>query len=69
MFKHILIIGATGGIGRAMADRFIAEGAKVTAVGRRQERLDTFTKEHGEKASAIAFDIADLSGIPNFVDG
>ncbi|KAF1920028.1 hypothetical protein BDU57DRAFT_485883 [Ampelomyces quisqualis] len=36
-YKHVLLVGATGGIGRAMADHFISEGIKVTAVGRRQE--------------------------------
>ncbi|KAF1973904.1 NAD(P)-binding protein [Bimuria novae-zelandiae CBS 107.79] len=41
-FKHILIVGATSGIGRAMADKLIAEGIHVTAVGRRQDRLDAF---------------------------
>lgn len=68
-YKHVLIIGATAGIGRAMANRFIAEGAKVTVVGRRQERLDAFIAQHGsEKASAVAFDIACISEIPEFVN-
>ncbi|KAJ5219682.1 short-chain dehydrogenase/oxidoreductase [Penicillium chermesinum] len=38
-YKHVLVIGATAGIGRALADRFVQTGLKVTAVGRRQERL------------------------------
>ncbi|KAH7128255.1 hypothetical protein B0J11DRAFT_431887 [Dendryphion nanum] len=42
-YKHILLIGATSGIGKAMADRFISENIQVTAVGRRQERLDEFS--------------------------
>ncbi|CAO2648852.1 Nn.00g098010.m01.CDS01 [Neocucurbitaria sp. VM-36] len=68
-YKHVLLIGATSGIGRAMAKRFISEGLKVTTVGRRQERLDDFVAQHGsDKASGLAFDIADLNGIPGFIE-
>lgn len=68
-YKHILLIGATAGIGRAMADRFIETGVKVTAVGRRQGRLDEFVRKHGEdKASAVAFDISDISKTPTFAE-
>ena len=67
-FKHVLMVGATSGIGHGMANRLVKEGVKVTAVGRRQDRLDAFVAEHGkEKASAEAFDIADTQGIPSFV--
>jgi len=66
-YKHVLLIGATSGIGKAMADRFISEGVKVTAVGRRQERLDDFVSSHGsDKASGLAFDIGELDKIPAF---
>jgi len=67
-YKHILLIGATAGIGRALADRFVEEGRKVVAVGRRQEKLDEFTQKHGKnKASSIAFDVTELDKIPAFV--
>ncbi|KAF2190157.1 short-chain dehydrogenase/oxidoreductase [Zopfia rhizophila CBS 207.26] len=68
-YKHVCLVGATSGIGRAMADRLIAEGVKVTAVGRRQDRLNEFVKEHGKtKASSLAFDISDLDQIPKFAE-
>jgi NADP-dependent 3-hydroxy acid dehydrogenase YdfG len=68
-YKHVLVIGATSGIGRAMADCFIGQGLKVTVVGRRQERLNEFVAKHGsEKASSIAFDIEKLDSIPAFVE-
>ncbi|PYH91422.1 short-chain dehydrogenase/oxidoreductase [Aspergillus ellipticus CBS 707.79] len=67
LYKHFLVIGATAGIGRAMASRLIQSGAKVTVVGRRQERLDAFVQEHGEdKAKGVAFDIGNLDDIPEF---
>lgn len=68
-YKHVLLIGATSGIGKAMADEFITHDIKVTAVGRRQERLDSFVSQHGSsKASSIQFDIEKLNDIPTFID-
>ena len=40
----VLVTGATAGFGQATAARFLAEGHKVVAAGRRQERLDEFKK-------------------------
>ena len=61
------MIGATSGIGAAMADRLVQEGSKVIAVGRRQARLDDFVRRHGQqKASAIKFDISDRQNIDQF---
>ena len=67
-YKRVLLVGATAGIGAAMADRLILEGVKVVAVGRRQERLNAFIEKHGkEKASAIKFDIGKREDIDEFV--
>ena len=69
-YKHILVVGATAGIGAALADKFISEGAKVIAVGRRQDRLDAFVEKHGrDKASAVRYDINDREGLDSFVNG
>ena len=66
-YRHVLLIGATSGIGKAMADRLIEAGAKVTVVGRRKDRLEEFTSKHGEnKARAIPFDIGKREQIPQF---
>lgn len=68
-YKHVLLLGATSGIGQAMANRLVKEGSKVIAVGRRQDRLDAFVKEHGSgKASSTKFDISDRSNIDSFVN-
>jgi len=68
-YKKVLLVGATAGIGAALADKFIAEGLSVIAVGRRQERLDAFVQKHGpEKASGIRFDITNRAGLAGFVN-
>jgi len=66
-YKHVLMVGATAGIGRAMAERLIQEGSKVTVVGRRKERLDEFVAKYGEKkAQSAPFDISKRDEIPQF---
>jgi NADP-dependent 3-hydroxy acid dehydrogenase YdfG len=68
-YKHVLIIGATSGIGKAMGDHLIAQGLKVTAVGRREDRLNAFVEENGsDRASSIVFDIEKLDEISSFVN-
>ena len=68
-YSRVLMIGATAGIGAAMADRLVQEGAKVIAVGRRQDRLDAFVNKHGsDKASSATFDISDRGSMDQFVD-
>ena len=66
-YKKVLILGATSGIGEALASKFISEGSSVIVVGRRQDKLDSFVSSHGsDKASAIQLDITDLTSIPSF---
>ncbi|KAJ5383470.1 Glucose/ribitol dehydrogenase [Penicillium concentricum] len=66
-YKHVLLVGGTSGIGRALADRLIQAGIKVTTVGRRKHRLDEFIAKHGEEqASGINYDVSDIDGAPQF---
>ena len=39
----VLLLGATGGLGRALAEELTARGAALTFVGRDQQRLDQLT--------------------------
>ncbi|KAK8052552.1 hypothetical protein PG993_003937 [Apiospora rasikravindrae] len=68
-YETVLIIGATSGIGAAMAEKLIAEGSRVLVSGRRQDRIDQFVKKHGsEKAGGIRVDITDHGSIDTFVE-
>jgi NAD(P)-dependent dehydrogenase (short-subunit alcohol dehydrogenase family) len=54
--RVVLVTGATSGIGRAIAERCLAEGASVVATGRRAEALD----ELGAGSDRIVRHAADL---------
>ena len=56
--KRVIVTGASNGIGRATAERFLNEGSKVVLVGRRESAL----QEVASRASGNSFIIpADLS--------
>ena len=57
--EHALITGGGTGLGLAMAQCFVAAGARVTIVGRRSEPLQAACRELGENAAYLAADITD----------
>ncbi len=66
--KTAVITGAGTGIGRAIAQAFIREGARVALVGRRKDPLESLVKEAGESALVLAGDVskpADIDRILN----
>lgn len=69
MYRKAVIIGATSGIGWALAAKLVSQGTDVILIGRRKDKLDAFKAEHGtEKVTTIAFDATDLSAIPRVVE-
>jgi short-subunit dehydrogenase involved in D-alanine esterification of teichoic acids len=67
-YKKVLVIGATSGIGLALAEKILINGSHVIAVGRRKDCLDTLLQKNGAKrVSILQFDITDLEGIPTFI--
>jgi short-subunit dehydrogenase involved in D-alanine esterification of teichoic acids len=66
-YKKVLVVGATSGIGWALAERLLANKVKVVIVGRRQDRLEEFKQKHNEDdVSSFVFDISKLQEIPKF---
>ncbi|MFD1330994.1 SDR family oxidoreductase [Methylopila musalis] len=65
----VLITGATSGFGDALARRYVAEGAKVVATGRRVERLEALKAELGEALHIAPLDVRELSSIEALLDG
>jgi len=57
------ITGATAGFGTAIARRFVKEGSKVVAVGRRAERLDALRAELGPALHPLTLDVTDREAV------
>ncbi|MGD9134558.1 MAG: SDR family NAD(P)-dependent oxidoreductase, partial [Desulfobacterales bacterium] len=58
--KHVLITGASGGLGSALAKLLAAEGAKLVVTSRSEKALDELISKLPHKEDAAAF-TADLS--------
>jgi gluconate 5-dehydrogenase len=63
-----LITGGGTGLGLGMAKCFVAAGAKVVLVGRRQEELNEARKTLGENAFALTGDVTKLETAPAIID-
>jgi short-subunit dehydrogenase len=58
--KTVLLTGATGGLGRAMAEALAARGAKLTLSGRKAEALEALAAElPGQDHRILPTDLAD----------
>lgn len=66
--KTALVIGATSGIGRQTAERFVAEGAHVFVTGRRQAELDALASEYGDAVTAIRNDVTNVEELDGVFD-
>ena len=59
----ILITGATAGFGEAMARRFVRDGHRVIAAGRRADRLEALARELGSASLAFPLDVTDAAAM------
>ncbi|KAK8845641.1 hypothetical protein IAR55_006357 [Kwoniella newhampshirensis] len=63
-YKNVLVLGATSGLGKALAETILKNSkAKVVVTGRREERLKNFVAQYDERASFAAFDMTKLDQI------
>ncbi|MBQ2957969.1 MAG: glucose 1-dehydrogenase [Clostridia bacterium] len=54
--KSVVVTGASSGMGKAIVERFVREGANVVAFARRKERLDELAESlKGEAGRVVAF--------------
>jgi uncharacterized protein len=64
--KTVLITGATGGLGQAIARTFAGRGAKLMLTGRRTEILEPLAAELS--AQVLGIDLSDAADVQRLVD-
>ena len=63
-----IVTGASRGIGRAIAEVFVREGAQVVICGRKQETLDQAAREMGPAVKPVACHVGRLGEIESMVE-
>lgn len=62
--RHIVVTGASGGIGGAVVRGCLAHGATVTAIARNQAKLDALIPGGHEQLITLCCDLADTDALP-----
>ncbi|MEO7999516.1 MAG: SDR family oxidoreductase [Gemmatimonadaceae bacterium] len=63
--KTALVIGGSSGVGKATVQALLAEGVRVTAVARGEDRLRLLAAEFGDGVTTVVGDASE----PSFADG
>jgi NAD(P)-dependent dehydrogenase (short-subunit alcohol dehydrogenase family) len=66
--RHVVITGASTGIGRATAKRIVAAGGRVTLIARRSDLLEAARQDLGELARWAAADVGDTEQLVRALD-
>jgi 3-oxoacyl-[acyl-carrier protein] reductase len=61
--KSFVVGGASSGLGRAVAEQLVSEGARVLLVARNADALQQVARELGEQAQQCAADVSQPSGV------
>ena len=64
----VLITGGASGLGRAIVERFLEEGARIAVLDRTPARLTDLTRVHADKLIAIAGDVRSIGDNANAVE-
>ena len=66
--KTAVVTGASSGIGRAIVERFVAEGAKVFAFARNADALKALEAAHPREVIAVTGDVTRQEDLQRLVD-
>ena len=61
--KAFVVGGASSGLGRAVAEQLVAEGARILLVARNEDALQEAAQELGERAHPCPADVSQTSGV------
>jgi 3-oxoacyl-[acyl-carrier protein] reductase len=61
--KHVIVTGATGGIGLAIVEAFLREGATVLGLGRRRDALAALADRGQVRLHTAVLDLRDVEAI------
>jgi short-subunit dehydrogenase len=64
---HVVVTGASSGIGEAIARRFAETGAELTLVARRRERLEKLASTLETRCHVVQCDLADCEQAADFL--
>lgn len=57
--KHVVVTGASTGIGRATAEKVVSLGGRVTVIARSADKLAALKDAHGDAVNVAPCDVAD----------
>jgi NAD(P)-dependent dehydrogenase (short-subunit alcohol dehydrogenase family) len=66
--KHVVVTGASTGIGRAAAEKVARLGGKVTVIARSRDKLETMREAHGHAINVAPADVADAAALAAALD-
>ena len=66
--RRALVTGASGGIGRAIAQGLHAQGAELVLSGRKVEQLEQLRTQLGERAEVVPADLADAADVERMAE-
>ncbi|MEL6869091.1 MAG: SDR family NAD(P)-dependent oxidoreductase [Pseudomonadota bacterium] len=66
--RHVVVTGASGGIGSAVVKGCLEHGASVTAIARNQQKLDALVPDGHPRLTTICADLAETNTVSDWVD-
>jgi len=66
--KVAVVTGACGGIGQAIVEKFVAEGARVIVADLDQAEADKMAAAYGDQARGFGVDVGDFSQVEAMID-
>jgi len=66
--KVAIVTGGTNGIGEAVVDRYVSEGAKVSILGRSEEKLKYLQEKYSSNVITVKCDVTKYEDLENAIN-